>query len=282
MTTLRKCGFVAAAVTGLLVSLSGAASAAEVLRIGTDGGAEPWTFTDASGQLMGYDIDVGNEICARISAECEWITTDWNGIFPALNLGKFDIIMAGVNVTDERKQSMDFTRSYAVSLSSFAAKEGSSLAGYQASVDVVNLDDLTPSAQAEIIALRAVMQDLSVGIQTGNNTVPFIEEFFGDLDLREYDKLETRDLDMQAERLDLGMAGESYWKKLATKEEVAVVAFGPKFGGGIIGGDIAAPMKQGRPELKASIDAALSSMVADGTLTELAVKWLGSDASPKK
>lgn len=282
MTTLRKSGFVTAVVTGLLLSFSGAVSAAEVLRIGTDGGAEPWTFTNSSGDLIGYDIDVGNEVCARINAECEWITTDWNGIFPAMNLGKFDIIMAGVSVTDERKESMDFTRSYAVSLSSFAAKEGSEIAGYQASVEVVNLDDVTAEAQAEIDALIAALNTMSVGIQSGNNAVPFIEQFFGDLNLREYEKMESRDLDMQAERIDVGMSGESYWGKLAKKEEVDIVAFGPKFGGGILGGDIAAPIKKGRPELKASIDAALSSMVADGTLAELAVKWLGSDASPKK
>ena len=78
------------------------------------------------------------------------------------------------------------------------------------------------------------------------------------------------------------MGGASYWNKVAGKEEVDIVAIGPKFGGGMLGGEIGAPMKQDRPELKAKVDAALNSMLADGTLSKLAIKWLGSDSAPKK
>ncbi len=266
---------------GLAIGAAGA-PLADTLKIGTDGGAEPWTFTNSAGELIGFDIDVGNEICARMEVDCEWIVTDWNGIFPALDLGKFDLIMAGVSVTPDRMKSMDFTRSYAISLVSFAAKEGSDLAGYEASVELVNLDDMNDAAQAEIDSLQQVFSEKSVGIQSGANTIPFIEQYFGDLDLREYEKLESRDLDMQAERLNLGMGGDSYWNKLAGKEEVDIVAIGPKFGGGILGGEIGAPIKKGRPELKAKVDAALETMVADGTLSKLAIQWLGSDSAPKK
>ena len=125
------------------------------------------------------------------------------------------------------------------------------------------------------------LEGVLVGTQSGNNVVPFMEEYFGDIELREYDKLETRDLDMQAERLGAGISGYSYWGKVEGKEEVDIVAFGPKFGGGILGGDVAGPMKQGRPELKSRIDAALNSMIEDGTLSALAIERLGSDASPK-
>lgn len=266
---------------GLAIGTTGA-SLADTLKIGTDGGAEPWTFMNSAGELIGFDIDVGNELCTRMNIECEWVVTDWNGIFPALDLGKFDLIMAGVTVTPSRMESMDFSRSYAVSLVSFAAKEGSEIAAYKASVEVVNLDDLSAGAQAELDNIRKAVSGMSIGIQSGANSIPFVEQYFGDLDLREYEKLESRDLDMQAERLNLGMGGDSYWNKLADKEEVDIVAIGPKFGGGILGGEIGAPIKKGRAELKAAVDAALNTMVADGTLAALAVKWLGSDSSPKK
>ncbi len=281
-TKLGKLGLVAILAAGLLMPMLNVVSAAETLRIGTDGGAEPWTFTNSAGELIGFDIDVGNEVCARIEVQCEWVVTDWNGIFPALDLGKFDLIMAGVSVTPDRMKSMDFTRSYAISLVSFAAKEGSGIADYKASVDVVNLDDLNAEAQAELDNLKEKLAGMSIGIQSGANTIPFIEQYFGDMDLREYEKLESRDLDIQAERLNLGMGGVSYWNKVAGKEEVDIMAVGPQLGGGILGGDIGAPIKKGRSELKAKVDAALDTMVADGTLSKLAVKWLGSDASPKK
>ena len=118
---IRKFGNLATLALGLSVAVVGGSYAADNIKIGTDGGAEPWTFTNAAGELMGFDIDVGNEVCARMEAECEWVIQDWNGIFPALDLGKFDMIFAGVGETDERRKSMDFSRSYAVSLVGFAA-----------------------------------------------------------------------------------------------------------------------------------------------------------------
>ena len=140
---------------------------------------------------------------------------------------------------------------------------------------------MNEAAQAELDSLKAALGSMSVGIQTAATMVPFIEQYFTELDLREYEKLETRDLDMQAERINLGMAGSPYWDKVEKKDEVDIKAFGPKFGGGMLGGGIAAPIKKGNTELKAKVDAALESMIADGTMSELAIKWLGSDASPK-
>ena len=280
-SAIRKLKFTALALS-LSVAVFNTSQAAGVLKIGTDGGAEPWTFTSAAGDVMGFDIDVGNEVCKRIEVECEWIVTDWNGIFPALDLGKFDMIMAGVSETEERKKSMDFTRSYALSLVAFAAKEGAGAGSYNSSLDVINLDDLNAEAQAELDKMKTALGGMSVGIQSGANSIGFIEEYFGDMEMREYEKLETRDLDMQAERIHLGMGGTSYWDKVKKKEEVDITSFGPKFGGGILGGGIAAPIKKGNADLKAKVDAALDSMIADGTMSKLAVKWLGSDASPKK
>ena len=148
MTIKLKIKAIGMAIASSIVFVFSPPVSADSLKVGTDGGAEPWTFTDSSGQLIGYDIDVANEVCTRMNVECEFVVTDWNGIFPALQLGKFDIILAGVNVTDERLKTMDFTRSYAFNLSSFAAKVGSELAGYTSSIDVVNLDAMTPDTQA--------------------------------------------------------------------------------------------------------------------------------------
>ena len=162
---------------GLAAGIAGTAWA-DNLKIGTDGGAEPWTFMNSAGELIGFDIDVGNEVCARMKVECEWVVTDWNGIFPALQLGKFDLVMAGVSVTPERQKTMDFTRSYAVSLVSFAAKEGSGAAGYKASVDVANLDDMNSDAQAEMANIQKALAGMTVGIQSGANTISFHRKLF--------------------------------------------------------------------------------------------------------
>jgi octopine/nopaline transport system substrate-binding protein len=147
----------------------------------------------------------------------------------------------------------------------------------------VDLDNMTPEMQAALDKTKEMLKGKSIGLQTGASMVSFIENQFNKSELREYEKLETRDLDMQAERIDVGMEGSSYWEKVEDKKEVDIVAFGPKFANGSVGGGIAAPIRKGQPELAAKVNAALDAMVADGTVAKIAKKWFGtSDAAPIK
>ena len=75
------------------------------IRIGTEGAYEPWNFTDASGNLVGAELDLARDLCKRMNAECEFVQQDWDGIIPALVNGKYDVIMAGMSVTEERKKN---------------------------------------------------------------------------------------------------------------------------------------------------------------------------------
>lgn len=278
---IKKTGMAVALTTGLIIGFASFAQA-ETIKLGTDGSAEPWTFKDSSGTLKGFDIDVGNEVCTRIKVECEWVIQEWKGIFPALALGKFSMIFAGVSNTEERRKTMDFSRSYLLSLVGFAAKKNSDLAGYKSDV-VVDLDNVTPKTQAELDKTISMLKGKTVGLQSGASMISFIETKFKESKLREYDKLETRDLDIQAERLDAGMAGSAYWKKVEKKDSVDIVAFGPKFTNGSLGGGIAAPIRKGQPELKAKVNTAIDAMVADGTIAKFAKKWFGSSqAAPTK
>ena len=67
------------------------------IRIGTEGAYEPWNFTDASGNLVGAELDLARDLCKRMNAECEFVQQDWDGIIPALVNGKYDVIMAGMS-----------------------------------------------------------------------------------------------------------------------------------------------------------------------------------------
>ena len=87
-------------------------ASAKSIRIGTEGAYPPWNNLNAAGELEGAEIDFGNEACKRMGVDCEWVTQDWDGIIPALLNGKYDIIIAGMSITEERKQKVNFTNGY--------------------------------------------------------------------------------------------------------------------------------------------------------------------------
>ena len=88
------------------------AFAAEKLRIGTEGAYPPFNLIDASGKVGGFDVEIAQALCAKMGAECEVVTSDWDGIIPALNAKKFDYLVSSLSITDERKQAVDFTEPY--------------------------------------------------------------------------------------------------------------------------------------------------------------------------
>lgn len=94
----------------LAADLGGAA-----LKVGSDTTSPPMEYVDeATGQIVGFDVDVVNAICAKINCTAEFVTTGWDGIFAALDQGQFDLVASGVSITDERKQAMDFSAPYII------------------------------------------------------------------------------------------------------------------------------------------------------------------------
>ncbi len=98
-------------LTGLAMALlmSGAAHAADLggklLKVGSDTTSPPMESVDAAtGQIVGFDVDVVNAVCAKINCKAEFVTTGWDGIFAALDQGNFDLVASGVSITDERRK----------------------------------------------------------------------------------------------------------------------------------------------------------------------------------
>lgn len=85
---------------------------ARVIKIATEGAYPPFNNTTPDGKVVGFDVDVINAICAKINAKCEIAAYDWDGLIPGLQTNKYDAIIAGMSVTDERSQQVDFTEPY--------------------------------------------------------------------------------------------------------------------------------------------------------------------------
>ena len=85
---------------------------ADTVRMGTEGAYPPYNFINDNGEVDGFERDVGDLLCARANLDCVWVVNDWDSIIPNLLSGNYDTIIAGMSITDERDEVIDFTQEY--------------------------------------------------------------------------------------------------------------------------------------------------------------------------
>src|SRR3974390_1898792 len=106
--------------------------------IAMEGGYDPWNLTDSSGKIVGFEVDLANDLCKRAGVECKIIAQDWDGMIPGLKAGKFDVIMDGMSITEDRLKEIDFSKPYAAPPAAFMAAKDSPLAKAPRAGKVVN------------------------------------------------------------------------------------------------------------------------------------------------
>lgn len=113
-----------AALVALSILATERAVGEESLLIGTEGAYPPFNSLTAAGELVGFDIDIAKALCLRMKAECDFVAVDWDGLVPALQAGRIDVIMASLTINEERRKHVLFTRKYyATPLSIVARKD---------------------------------------------------------------------------------------------------------------------------------------------------------------
>jgi len=279
-----KQGLFAAVAVLALVAAGGAVEAKEwkKIRIATEGAYAPWNFTNPAGKLEGFEIDLANDLCKRMKAECEIVAQDWDGIIPSLKAGKYDVIMAGMSITAKRQEVIDFSAPYAVTPAALAVPKSSPLAKIPAGS---NYDLVKNKADAEkaIEALKPSLKGKVIGAQVSTTHANFLEAYFkGVAEIRTYKTTEQHDLDLTAGRLDGAYASIGYWKPLMEKPEGKdLVMVGPTFTGGVFGTGVGAGVRKEDPELRKMFDDAIGAAAKDGTIKTLALKWFKFDNTPQ-
>jgi octopine/nopaline transport system substrate-binding protein len=274
-----------AAITVLAAALglaTGSAVAKDwtTVRIATEGAYPPWNSTDASGQLIGFEIDLANDLCQRMQVECEIVAQNWDGIIPALAAGKYDAIMAGMSITDERMQVISFSDSYASEPAYFAVLKDSDLAAYKGDgLELANLDEVDDAEQAAIDSLKEALDGTTVGVQVATTHANFLDQYMADaVDIRAYDTQENLDLDLEAGRVDAALASASYWYPLMQTEKGAdFTLIGPGLDGGPFGKGVGVGIRQEDTDLLEMFNKAIGEAQADGTINRLAQEWFGFD-----
>jgi octopine/nopaline transport system substrate-binding protein len=261
-----------------------AASAQEApksITIATEGAYAPWNFTTADGKLDGLEVEIANDLCARMKVKCTIVAQDWDGLIPSLNAGKFDVIMASMFITDKRLEVMDFTQPYAVDPASFAVAKDSELGKLGMSSEKFTLNDEAP-AKAAIDKLRPLLKGKIIGVQAATLIQKFVETYFGDVvEIRAYKTTEQHDLDLAAGRVDGLFAQQTALAATLAKSEFADYTIaGPGFVGGVFGRGTGAGVRKEDTQLKDMLNKAIDAAIADGTIKTLSLKWVKTDVTP--
>ncbi|MDC0045243.1 transporter substrate-binding domain-containing protein [Pelagibacteraceae bacterium] len=268
----------------LSLSVFGLASIAnsQTIRIGTEGAYPPWNNINSAGDLEGAEIDFGNEACERMGVTCEWVTQDWDGIIPALLQGKYDIIIAGMSITEERKEKVNFTTGYMTDGARFAVLKDSGLADLNiAGMSKVNLNNAGGKEQAAIGQLIAAMDGKTVCVQSSTIHQNFLEKHMsGAVDVKLYQAVDDHNLDLAAGRCDAVLADVGSIIDFMESDGGVDVAFtGPTFSGGVFGDGVGGAVRKEDTEILDMWNAAISEMSKDGTTAEITKEWFGRDIS---
>mgnify|MGYP001581738871 CR=1 FL=1 len=245
--------------------LASAASAAD-LRIGSSADYPPWESVDATGAIVGFDRDVGDAICKKIDANCTWINQGFDGLLPGLAIGKFDLIISGMSINEERAQQVDFSAAYADAPNAVVVPAGSKIAAAKTAAD-----------------LATALKGAVIGVQTGTTHEQVVRAHFEGADVRTYDRPDQIADDLVAGRLDAGLMERSAWDPLVQERGATKIVYaGPLLSGADFaefgkGQGIAIP--KGHDDLKKKIDAAVTGMLKDGEIKALSDKWFGYDVS---
>jgi len=271
------------ALLGTALAVGGAAAQEKTIKIATEGAYAPWNFTGAGGKLEGFEIDLANDLCARMKVKCEIVAQDWDGIIPSLTAKKYDAIMAGMSITDERKKTIDFAGPYANSPNGFLVAKNSDLAKMPGTGQAFNLGTQQAAAEKAINDLKPVLKGKTIGVQTSTIHSNFADKYLkGTAEIREYKTTEAHDLDLAAGRIDAVLADSTNIIGTLDKPEFKdYTMVGPSITGGLLGAGVGVGLRKGETELKKSFDDAIQAAIKDGTIKKLSEKWFKIDTTPR-
>ena len=265
---------------GLLISLFLTISAnADKIRIGTEGAYPPWNAKDESGKLIGFEVELANFLCIYMKADCTIVEQDWDGMIPGLIMRKYDAIMAGMSITDERLKTINFSQGYADEVASLAVMKGSSLEGMDTPAGI-NLTKKSGDTGKALKTIKAALAGKTVCVQTATIHQNFLESGdVGKVNVRTYKTQDEVNLDLASGRCDVALAAAVAFTDYADKSGKPVVLVGPTFSGGAFGNGVGVGIRKDDTELLSKFNKAIEMARKEGKIRELAIKWFGFDAS---
>lgn len=235
----------------MLGATAGLATAKEwkTVRIGIEAAYPPFNGYNAAGELVGFDYDIGLALCAEMEVECTFVAQDWDGMIPALLAGKYDAIVSSMSITDERKQVVDFTDHYYTNALTFVAPKDT---------DII---DVSPAGMA----------GKTIGAQGSTVSAAFLEENYGDSDVKLYPTQDDAYLDLAAGRVDAVLADVGPSNLWLGGGDGACCDF---VGEAVVKDDLVGiAIRKDDAELKEMFNKAIAAIVANGTYADINAEY---------
>ncbi len=233
--------------------------AAQELKIGIAAEAyPPFASPDASGNWVGWEVDFINAVCAAGEMTCVITPVAWDGIIPSLTSGQIDVIMASMSITDERKQTIDFSDKY-----------------YNTPTVIIGTKGVEMAPTAEGLAGKII------GVQASTIHAAYVEKYFAATaaEIKIYQTQDEANADLAAGRVDAVQADSIALDAfLATEAGAAccdskgAVADDPA----ILGLGVGAGVRKGEDDLREKLNAAIAKVIADGTYDKITANYFAS------
>lgn len=253
----------AAVAAALVVATS--AMAKDKIRVGISPEAyPPFTSLNAKNQWEGFEIDLLAALCKQMDADCKIVSIAWDGLIPALNGKKIDMIFNSMSITDERKKVIDFSDKY--------YNSPAEIIGTKDAPNVTVVDN--PDGKGGKIANPADLKGKTIGVQTATIHADYAAKYFKDATVKVYDTADNHNADLVAGRIDYALldsvAADDFVKANAAKGIGAklIVPADPIFGVGAGAG-----IRKNDTKLKDKINAAIKAVRASGEYDAIAKKY---------
>ncbi len=226
------------------------------VRVAIEGAYPPFSSVDEKGQLLGFDVDITNALCEQMKVKCTIVKQDWDGMIPGLMARKFDAIISTMDITEERKKSIDFSEKYQHVPARFAAKKGATL-------------ELTD----------AFMKDKKIGVQRATSMDTYVSDNFPHATIKRYGTADEAYLDLKSGRVDYVLAdAASLIDGLVKKSNGEYSLIGPGltekkwFGEGA-----GVALRKGDGDLKVMFSKAIKDIRANGNYKKINDKYFDFD-----
>ena len=223
------------------------------LIVALEGAWKPWSFHDADDTLVGYDVEVSRAIAEKLGVEPEYVESDWDSLFAGMDAGRYDMVCNGVEVTEERSKTYDFTTPYGYIHTALAVKKDND--------SITRFEDLDGKTTAN--SLASTYMELAESYGATVQGIDTLEETIQLLTAGRIDATLNADVSFYDY---LNVHPDADFKLVAFTEEASHVAI---------------PLRKGdeTATLLEAINSAIEELRADGTLSELGEKYFGQDIS---